>query len=253
MKVLSIVLSCLPALASCLSSTASHAEDGTHHGASNDILTNCNYAVHEFARVEGLFSRITITIGRGKPYTIPVFILNGQVPPADRRIVVWLQNGATSGVEFPKITAVCLNESPNPPPSGNDGDIDFHSKTNDRILITFHLDGLNITKWKPPSYVNGKEISNDSIWMVAYDGKSSPAPKPNKTDWPPCAKPKMVFLADDSHTHQKDVDISFPFDRCAHTGLDNTYYSYALHLDQFLASGKPPTDFPIDPLIINRP
>jgi hypothetical protein len=63
-----------------------------------------------------------------------------------------------------------------------------------------------------------------------------------------------VPLGDDPVSHRKETEISFDFSMCANPSLTTTLnYAYKLVLVQYPPGGGSPTDYPIDPIIINRP
>jgi hypothetical protein len=196
----------------------------------------------------------TLTIR--KDYDVKLFVTTNPRAPNTTNVVVWIEDGPGLKPENPRITAVCVNNQPNAP-SAPKGQIEFHSKPNDTIKIRFHLENLNISQWKK-KMVGGAALANDSIMMVDFPAGSPPPPPPPLTlaDWPPCLGQKTVHLADDPSplSHRKETEITFDFSACANpTQATALYYAYALILFQYPAGGGAPTEYPIDPLIINKP
>jgi hypothetical protein len=188
-------------------------------------------------------------------YIVDLFI--AKVPQSNKTtpIVVWIEDGPGIKPENPRITAVCVGKDlvaphPNEPP----GRIEFQSSTGDKITMRMHLDGLKISRWKKD---NSTGLANDSILMKQLAALPVPPatyPPLSPTDWPPCVGQKRVQVGDDplNPTH-KDTEISFDFSRCANPGGADLYYAYKLVLAQYPAGGGAPTDYTIDPIIINKP
>jgi hypothetical protein len=186
-----------------------------------------------------------------------VKLLAGKIPGAQKkhnktRIVIWIEDGPGVLTENPRITAVCIGSSLKAKKPGKKyGDIDFKSSPGDDILIRFHLESLKISKWKKKNN-NGVDLANDSVLMTDFP-EGTPPPKPDRDHWPDCAMPKTVPVSGIG-----DTDVSFDFSPCANPGKDShgkkhtLWYVYALLLDQISGSGTS-TEYPIDPLIINRP
>ena len=196
----------------------------------------------------------TLTIR--KDYDVKLFVTKNPRAPTTTNVVVWIEDKSTTAAEMPKITAVCINRELNLPSQGK-GEINFHSKPGDTIKMRFHLENLKISKWKK-KMVGGVYLANDSIMIKEFTaGTPQPPPPPlTLTDWPRClGTNKTVNLGDDpSNSSHKDTEILFDFSLCANSSLVTTLnYVYLLVLDQFPAGGGAPTDYPIDPLIINKP
>jgi hypothetical protein len=189
----------------------------------------------------------TLPIREG--YAVNLFVTRYALPPKTTDVGVWIEDGPGLKPENPRITAVCVNKTPNLPTAPK-GQIEFHSSTGDKITIRFHLDSLKMSKWKK-KMVGGVALANDSILLKEFTGGTPPMPGLN--DWPSCLGQKTVPVGDDPISHSKDTEISFDFSRCANPGGPDRYYVYQLVLAQYPPGGGPPTDYPIDPLIINRP
>jgi hypothetical protein len=190
-----------------------------------------------------------------KDYDIKLFITNNRRAPMTTNVVVWIEDGPGPAPENPRITAVCVNKKPNPPTAPK-GQILFQSKPGDTIKFRFHLENLTISKWRK-KMVGGAALANDSIMMLDFPAGSPPPPPPPLTlaYWPPCLPTKTVHLENDpSNANHKETEINFDFSTCANPTLTTTlYYAYELVLAQYPAGGGAPTDYPIDPLIINKP
>jgi hypothetical protein len=190
----------------------------------------------------------TLTINGA--YAVALYKLTG-LSSKTTHIVVWIEDRPVKGEETPTITAVCVDKTQ--VTSDKPGDIDFQSSSNDKIYIRFHLEGLTRSKWKKDTS-SGFVLANDSVMMQKFK-YGDPIPKPDLTQWPDCAKPKHVDVSDDPVTNKPDTEISFNFSRCANATKNIEYYEYKLVLDKYPVDGGggAPTDFPIDPLIINKP
>jgi hypothetical protein len=193
-----------------------------------------------------------------KDYGIKLFVTTNPRAPKTTNVVVWIEDGPglkPLKPENPRITAVCVNKQLNLP-TQDKGEIQFQSKSGDTIKFRFHLENLTISKWKK-KMVGGVALANDSIMMMDFPAGSPPPPPPPLTlaYWPPCLPTKTVHLEDDpSNANHKETEITFDFSTCANPTLTTTlYYAYELVLTQYPAGGGAPADYPIDPLIINKP
>jgi hypothetical protein len=209
--------------------------------ASVSAFKNCGNAIKNPGTAAENFLHKTLTIRQG--YTVDLYIAKVPQPPKKTDIVVWIEDKPVHVKETPKITAVCVGNQLNAP-SAPKGLIEFQSSLGDTITFRFHLENLQISKWKK-NMSGSMKLANDSIQMQQLPGTAL---------WPPCLGNKTVLLIDDPATpSKKETDIKFDFSQCANTGLDTLYYEYTLLLTQDPPGGGPPVNFPIDPWIINHP
>jgi hypothetical protein len=256
MKIIIASLSCLLAT-TVLPPPAQSASSATI--AANSTLRamqNCDAAVMKKAGPMN-FTQTPLMLSNGS--TVDVYVANSTRAEQSKTttIVVWIKDVPVHGEETPTITAVCVGNQLNAP-SAPKGRIDFHSSPGDKIYIRFHLEALTRSKWKKDTST-GAVLANDSVMMQEYAESETP-PNPDLTKWASCAKPKHVDITNGPLHNDKDTDISFNFSRCANPGAvagphseKNLFYEYKLVLDKYPVKGGDPTDYPIDPIIINRP
>jgi hypothetical protein len=237
----------LAGLLGCMAfSSISQAAQGNRPKTSTNTLSlGCQEAVTAARNKSASPSRIIFTPGPSVTvrdnYVIKVFSFKDD--SQEHRVVGVIEKGPETDVETARITAICRDETLQPPHSANPGDIEFNGSLGDKVHIRFRLN----KKVGDPGHLerhSWKRVGNDSVWMAGPFLPGAVQNYPNKKDWPTCLKPKRVKANGDN--------LSFDFDSCLTSGKVDLTYIYVLHLDRKKDDGTL-EDVVIDPQIINHP
>jgi hypothetical protein len=139
---------------------------------------------------------------------------------------------ADTDVEIPRIFEIYYDNCTETIAAGDKGDIYIPNTAGGPVLITFKLLNLKKTKWK--------QNAKDSVF-VGKPSTSAIAP-PVAPGALPCGGTVARI---------NDYTISFPMSASCTNSSKDTYYAYALHMDQKGSDGVT-VDIGIDPQIINH-